>query len=92
MLMIDIREEIGSKLGKGLAGPNKIFNPQLVILGGAVAESGYYLLMSVESAIRKYSLSLVNQQTQVKLSTLGEKGGVIGACFIARDKVLGVRQ
>ncbi len=92
MLMIEIIEEIGSKLGKGVAGLINIFNPQLVILGGAVAESGYYLLMSVESAIRKYSLSLVNQQTQVKLSTLGEKGGVIGACFIARDKVLGVRQ
>ena len=42
----------------------------------------------LKSAINKYSLSLVNSDTQLRISRLGEKAGVIGACLIARDNVL----
>ena len=67
-----------------------IFNPELLILGGTLSETGDYLRLPVRSAINKYSLSLVNTDTQLKLSKLGEKAGVVGACLIARNKVLGL--
>lgn len=65
-----------------------LFNPELVILGGTLAETGDYLRLPARSALNKYSLSLVNNDTQVKLSRLGEKAGVMGGCLIARNKVL----
>ena len=34
MLSIEILEEIGFNLGKGIAGLMNIFNPELVVLGG----------------------------------------------------------
>ena len=88
ILCIELLAEIGEKIGKGIALLINIFNPELLILGGILSETGDYLRLPVRSAINKYSLSLVNTDTQLKLSKLGEKAGVIGACLIARNKVL----
>ncbi|GAB2808607.1 ROK family transcriptional regulator [Ferruginibacter profundus] len=90
ILCIELLAEIGEKIGKGIATLINIFNPELLILGGTLSETGDYLRLPVRSAINKYSLSLVNTDTQLKLSKLGEKAGVIGACLIARNKVLGL--
>lgn len=90
ILCIELLAEIGEKMGKGIAMLINIFNPELLILGGTLSETGDYLRLPVRSAVNKYSLSLVNSDTQLKLSKLGEKAGVIGACLIARNKVLGL--
>ena len=90
ILCIELLAEIGEKIGKGIAMLINIFNPELLILGGTLSETGDYLRLPVRSAINKYSLSLVNTDTQLKLSKLGENAGVIGACLIARNKVLGL--
>ena len=89
-LCIELLSEIGEKIGKGIAILINIFNPELLILGGILSETGDYIRLPIRSAINKYSLSLVNTDTQLKLSKLGEKAGVIGACLIARNKVLGL--
>lgn len=90
ILCIELLAEIGEKIGKGIAMLINIFNPELLILGGTLSETGDYLRLPVRSAINKYSLSLVNTDTQLKLSKLGEKAGIIGACLIARNKLLGL--
>ncbi len=90
MLCIELLAEIGEKLGKGLAVLINVFNPELIILGGTLSETGDYLRLPTKSAINKYSLSLVNTDTQLKISKLGEKAGILGACLLARNKVLTV--
>ncbi len=80
--------DIGEKIGKGVAMLINIFNPELLILGGTLSETGDYLRLPIRSAVNKYSLSLVNNDTELKISKLGEKAGIIGACLIARNKVL----
>ena len=87
MLGIEIVEEIGSKLGRYLSMLINIFNPELVILGGILAETNMYLRLPVKTAIHKYSLSLVSLDMELKMSALGSKAGVIGACYILRDKL-----
>jgi glucokinase-like ROK family protein len=87
-LCIEILGEIGEKLGKGLAVLINIFNPELIILGGTLSETGDYLGLPSKNALNKLSLSLVNNDTTLKVSRLGEKAGVIGACLIARSKVI----
>ncbi|MFM2138279.1 MAG: hypothetical protein RJA57_586 [Bacteroidota bacterium] len=88
VLIIELLAEMGEKLGKALAMLINIFNPELVILGGTLAETGEYLRLPARSALNKYSLSLVNNDTQLKTSRLGERAGMIGACLIARNKAL----
>lgn len=87
-LAIELLADIGEKLGRGIALLINIFNPELVILGGCLAETGDYLRLPIKSAINKYSLNLVNTDTQLKLSKLGEKAGVIGACLLVRNRLL----
>ena len=86
-LAIEIIEGIGSDLGRYLSLLINVFNPELVVLGGALAETDMYLRLPVRTAIHKYSLSLVSQDMELKMSTLGSKAGVIGACYILRDKL-----
>ena len=86
-LGIEIIEEIGSNMGRYLSMLINIFNPELVVIGGMLAETGMYLRLPIRTAIHKYSLSLVSLDMELKMSTLGSKAGVIGACYILRDKL-----
>jgi predicted NBD/HSP70 family sugar kinase len=90
MLTIDLLAEIGEKIGRGLALLINIFNPEMVILGGTLIHTGDYIYLPIKSAINKYSLSLVNNDTKLCISQLGEKAGVFGGCLIARSKLLTV--
>ena len=90
VLAIEVIEEIGTVLGKALAGLINIFNPELVVIGGIVAKANEYLLLPLRSAIQKHSLNLVNRDTTIKFSKLGAKAGPVGACMLSRSKLLGL--
>ncbi|RAJ10937.1 glucokinase-like ROK family protein [Chitinophaga skermanii] len=88
VLAIELIAEIGEQLGRGIALLINLYNPELVILGGTLSTTGDYIRLPIKSAINKYSLSLVNNDTQLKISKLGEKAGMIGACLLVRNKLL----
>ena len=90
VLAIEVIEEIGTVLGKAIAGLINIFNPELVVIGGIVAKANEYLLLPLRSAIQKHSLNLVNRDTTIKFSKLGAKAGPVGACMLSRSKLLGL--
>ena len=90
VLCIEILEEMGEKLGRGIAGLMNIFNPELVVLGGTLSLTSEYISLPIKSAIRKYSLNLVSQDTEIKVSRLGERAGALGACLLSRSKMLGM--
>lgn len=87
LLCIELTEEIGQKLGRYLAGLINLLNPELVIIGGVLAQTGDYILQPIRSAVRKYSLNLVNKDSAIILSKLQERAGVTGACMLARKKL-----
>lgn len=86
ILCIEILEEVGEELGLHVANLINIFNPNVVVIGGPLAQVGDYLLHPIKSAIRKYSLNMVNQDTELKQSLLLKYAGVMGACMLARKK------
>ena len=86
MLCIELVEEVGSILGKQVAGLINLFNPELVIVGGLLSMTGDYLLQPLRTAIRKHSLQMVHRDTHVVLSTLMGKAGLVGACMLARSR------
>lgn len=87
LLCIEIIEEIGQKLGKQIAGLINIFNPELVIIGGTLSLTGDYITQPIKTAIRKYSLNLVNKDSVIATSKLKDKAGIIGACMLARSRM-----
>ena len=90
VLAIEVIEEIGTTLGLAIAGLINIFNPELIVIGGNVAQTKEYLLLPVRSAIQKHSLNIINNDTTIKFSRLGEKAGTIGSCMLSRSKLLGL--
>ena len=87
-LAIELIEQIGTKIGRGIALLINLFNPQLVIIGGSLAATGEYLRIPIKSGINKYSLHMVKNDTQLVMSKLEERAGITGACLLARNKVL----
>lgn len=90
VLAIEVIEEIGSTLGRAIAGLINLFNPELIIIGGSVAATKEYLLLPIKSAIQKHSLNIINSDTTIKYSKLGRKAGAIGSCMLSRSKLLGL--
>ena len=87
LLCIEIVEEIGQKLGKQIAGLINIFNPELVIIGGTLSLTGDYITQPIKTAVRKYSLNLVNKDSAIMTSKLKDKAGIVGACMLARSRM-----
>ncbi len=86
-LCIEIVEEIGQKLGKQIAGLINIFNPEMVIIGGTLSLTGDYITQPIKTAVRKYSLNLVNKDSVIVTSKLKDKASIIGACMLARSRM-----
>ena len=87
LLCIEIVEEIGQKLGKQIAGLINIFNPELVIIGGTLSLTGDYITQPIKTAVRKYSLNLVNKDSAIMTSKLKDNAGIVGACMLARSRM-----
>ncbi len=90
VLAIEIVESVGNELGKAISGLINLFNPELIVIGGTLSSARDYILLPIKSAVNKYSLILVSKDTKLKISKLGDKCGIIGACMLARSKTLGL--
>lgn len=90
VLAIEIVEHIGLNLGRWIAGLINIFNPELVMIGGPLSLTQDYIRLPIKSAMKKFSLNLVNQDTELVISKLGDRAGLIGACLLSRSKMLGI--
>lgn len=90
ILAIETVEQVGLTLGRAVAGMINLFNPGLVVIGGLLASASEYLRLPVMSAIQKYTLNIISRDTAIKYSSLGEQAGAIGACMIARSRLLDI--
>lgn len=86
-LCIEIVEQVGSTIGKYIAGLINILNPELVIIGGQVSQAEEFLLLQIKSSVRKHSLNLVNRDSKIVTSKLKQKAGILGACMVARSRL-----
>lgn len=90
VLAIEVIEEIGAVLGRAVAGLINLFNPELVVIGGTMSEAKEYLMLPIKQSVQRHSLNIINKDTKIKFSKLGEKAGAIGACILSRSKLLGL--
>lgn len=88
VLCIELLSDLGEKIGRALAFLINIFNPEVVIIGGTLSQTGDYLRLPMRSTINKLSLGLVNSDTQLRMSKVGESSGVIGGALLARQKLI----
>lgn len=77
-IAIEIAEEFGTYLGKGLANVANVVNPEIFVIGGGVSKAGEILLTFVEPAFQKYAFRAC-RNVEFALAKLGNDAGIYGA-------------
>ena len=76
---IKVWEITGRYLGLGLANLVDIFNPEIIVIGGGIANAGEFLIGPAKEEMKKNVLSPIAKNTPVVRAKLGEWAGAIGA-------------
>jgi predicted NBD/HSP70 family sugar kinase len=84
---ISLFSEAGYWLGRGIAYLIQIFNPELIIIGGRVAEASQFIQAPVQQAIQTFSNHDISNDTEIKFSELGSKAGTMGAAAYALERL-----
>lgn len=84
---ISLFSDVGYILGKGIVYLIQIFNPELVILGGRVAEAGEFIMAPLQQAINTFSNRDISNDTDIQFSRLGSHAGTMGAAAYALEKI-----
>lgn len=84
---ISIFSDVGYWLGKGIVYLIQIFNPELIVLGGRVAEASQFIIAPIQQAIYTFSNRDISEDTEIKFSALGQKAGPLGAAAYALEKI-----
>lgn len=74
----------GEYLGVGLANLVNILNPDIIIIGGGIANVGELLFNPARKVMRKNILSPLAKNTKVVRAKLGEDAGAIGAALLLK--------
>jgi predicted NBD/HSP70 family sugar kinase len=78
-LAIRILEETGHYLGVSISELVKIFNPQMVIVGGGVANADEFIFAPLKAAIEERSKQFPYTKTEVQKCAFGQDATAIGA-------------
>ena len=81
-------EEVGAQLGIGVANLVNVFNPEMVVLGGALSLASPFLLPVIEEMIRKHALAQPRAVVEVVTSAHGVDACVMGAVALVLDDIL----
>ncbi|MBI2305245.1 MAG: ROK family protein [Chloroflexi bacterium] len=71
-------------LGVGLANVVNILNPEVIVIGGGVAQMGAFLVDPAVATMRKRALSLPAQTVKVVPGQLGEQAALLGMVKLVR--------
>ena len=74
-----IMEEAGEHLGVALAGLINIFNPDMIIVGGGVAQMGDILLEPIRKTVKERSLLSATTNVRITTALLGRRSSSMGA-------------
>jgi N-acetylglucosamine repressor len=88
---ISVFSEVGYWLGKGIVYLIQIFNPELIVLGGRLAEAKEFITAPIQQAIKTFSNRDISNDTEIKFSELGQKAGTLGAAAYALEKIASIK-
>jgi glucokinase-like ROK family protein len=81
-------DQVGRNLGLGMANLVNIFNPELIVLGGALNLASPYLLPAIQQAICEAALGPAREYVRIVPSAHGTDACVMGAIALVLDDIL----
>ncbi|PZX61259.1 putative NBD/HSP70 family sugar kinase [Algoriphagus ratkowskyi] len=82
---ITILSEAGLDLGRGISMLIQVLNPELIIIGGSVAEANQYLITPIQQALNIYSMAKSREKSKLVLYQLGEDVGLLGGVAVVNE-------
>lgn len=82
---LEIVNQIAVYVGMGVANLISTLNPQMIVLGGGLFQSGNYLFDRVRQEYVRWAQPFAARSVRLELSALGERAGLAGAARIALD-------
>jgi glucokinase len=76
----------GDWLGVGIASLVNLLNPEMIVLGGGLAEAGEVLFAPVRETVRARAFEVPARRAQIVPAALGTRAGVIGAARCALER------
>ena len=84
---ITILSEAGLDLGRGISILIQLLNPELIIIGGSVAEAKQYLITPIQQALNIYSMAKARENTELALYKLGKEVGLLGGVAVVNEQI-----
>jgi len=85
---INLLSEIGINLGKGIAILIQIFNPELIVLAGKIAEAKKFITTPIQQSINTYCMIQLKEKTKISLSNLGRDSNLLGSTVAVVNNVI----
>lgn len=82
-LAIQIFKKVGDYLGVGLANLINIIGPEVIVIGGGVANAWDVFERPMREQIRKRAFPSISQEIQIKPAECGDNAGLLGAAHLA---------
>ena len=80
---IELLQQVGEKVGEGIASLLHLFNPDMVVLGGEIVKAGDLITVPVRQAMNKYALARIRGHCELRLSDLGGDAAILGTQLMA---------
>jgi predicted NBD/HSP70 family sugar kinase len=85
---VSILYEVGHELGKGIASLIQILNPEIIILGGRMAEAKKYITTPIQQALNSYCNPVLADNMSIVSTDLGEEATALGLAIMVSDNLL----
>jgi glucokinase len=80
-------DHMADRLGATIGAAVSLINPEVVVVGGGVAQAGDALMSPLREAIARYTMTTHREGLRVVAAALGERAGVTGAGLLVWDAV-----
>jgi glucokinase-like ROK family protein len=87
-LALTTLQDVARWLGLGIANLVNAFNPELIVLGGALARASEILSPIIEATVAENALRQPHESLKIAVSAYGAEACVIGAAAIVLDEIL----
>lgn len=83
----DVLDEVAKYLGLAAANVGNMINPDIIVIGGGVSKAGDIILKPIEKYFKKFAFPRVAESTEIKVASLGNDAGVIGAAGLIMQQL-----